>query len=121
MTRRRSRPISSQGSGVSDMFSSQDSNGVAVYSSFSSNGIGEEDLSSQTSVESSHSVSGIASPKLSEDSRSQDSVQVSLVPVAAATEVAAAAEAPLCVQKVDVPVEHSLSSQEMSGKCIVSL
>ena len=121
MTRRRSRPNSSQDSGVSNIFSSQESSGVAIYSSFSSNSIGEEHLSSQTSVDLSHSVPEIASPKLPEDSSSQDSVLVSLVPVIAATEVAATAEAPPSVQKVDASVNHNLSSQEMLGKCIVSL
>ena len=78
-------------------------------------------MSSQTSVEVSHSVPKIASPKLPELSSSQDSIPVSSVPVAVATEVAPAAEAPLSVQKMDASVDHSLSSQDMSGKCIVSL
>ena len=54
MTRRKSHPFSSQDSGISDMFSSQESSRSAAFSSFSLPDLGDEPSSSQDMIQFDH-------------------------------------------------------------------
>ena len=64
ITRRKSRPFYSQDSGVSDVFSSQESAATTACSSFSLPASGDEHLSSQSTVLQSQTIIDTASSML---------------------------------------------------------
>ena len=121
MTRRKSQHVSSQDSGVSDMFLSQDSSETAVYSSFSSNEISEERFSSQSSFPQSQSVPDTVLSKLPGDLGCDETAPTSSVPEIAATEVATATEVPPCMHQSNASNDPSISCQSSSGICMAAI
>lgn len=107
ITRRRSRPFSSQDSGVSDMFSSQESNVTTVFSSFSAPDVGDEYLSSPSTLQQSQTVLNSTSSAQADQKGNNETDAKSSAAECATVEIPAADIVPPTEKEADTSIDST--------------